>query len=287
MNNSGRLYFKKNKALLVVFIFLCFSTYTNALSVPISQLLKGKSLNTKVSLQSNDDGFMVIIEAQNLSKDLQQFYLEPGRTINAIDDKYQDLVITSSVEMQVKPKSISRSVFRAYCKNKHKIGPPMKCKMELGSMATESLVRMCRYLADQNFEAYQINQNAVWAISDTVPFERYDSSAATAELRRYIDISLGKVKSTYTLEYDSLHHEQEPTFFEFEDHYALSKQGMVNIVFTDFNGNVIRELLPATKRSADRFALQLRIMLKDIRRGVYYVKVMSDGKLQKQWEVYI
>ena len=62
---------------------------------------------------------------------------------------------------------------------------------------------------------------------------------------------------------------------------------MVNIVFTDFNGKVIRELLPATKRSADRFALQLRIMLKDIRRGVYYVKVMSDGKLQKQWEVYI
>ena len=42
-----------------------------------------------------------------------------------------------------------------------------------------------------------------------------------------------------------------------------------------------------TKRVADRFELEVRVKLHEVKSGVYFIKVLTNGELQKQWEVFI
>ena len=59
------------------------------------------------------------------------------------------------------------------------------------------------------------------------------------------------------------------------------------IALVDYNGEVIRELMSLAKRVAARFELEVRVKLHEVKSGVYFIKVLTNGELQKQWEVFI
>jgi hypothetical protein len=277
-------------AVLLYFLSTSLIASCNAESVPMGWILSKGLINTKVNLLPANHEFVVQVEVRNNSRERLEFYLEPGRIFNALPDEFQDLIAVSRIEMVLEPSAVTKAVLSAYCKNKHKKGPACTTPMELGPMASEQLVRICRYISDRSFRTETI-RHAVWAVSDTIPLPRaflvLENEKTVAELERYLDVDLGRATADHVLDLDTLDLEEGLEFLSIEDQYDLKQKGTVRIVFTDYHGEVLRELMSPTVRPADRFDLEVNMIAKDLKSGLYFIRILSDGVLQKQWEIFI
>jgi hypothetical protein len=277
-------------AVLLYFLSTSLIASCNAESVPMAGLLSRGLIKTKVNLLPSQHDFLVQVEVSNNSRERLEFHLEPGRIFNSLPDEFQDLVAVSSIEMVIEPSAITKAVLPAYCKNKHKKGPACTTPMELGPMASDQLVRICRFIADRCFKTETI-RDVVWAVSDTIPLPRtlvaLEGEKSTAELKRYLDVDLGRAAADHVLDLDVLDREDGLEFLSIEDRYDLKQKGTVRIVFTDYNGEVLRELMAPTPRPADRFDLEVNMIAKDLKSGLYFIRVLNDGVLQKQWTIFI
>ena len=42
-----------------------------------------------------------------------------------------------------------------------------------------------------------------------------------------------------------------------------------------------------TLRPADRFDLEVNMITNDLKSGLYFIRVLNDGVMQKQWEIFL
>ena len=91
-------------------------------------------------------GYCILLTLKNLGKDSLRIILEPGRRLNSVDDKNQDILVTKE-EIIVLQKFENRSInVKGYCCQASNFSPSTGAKYEINKMADPSLVSLAQYL---------------------------------------------------------------------------------------------------------------------------------------------
>ncbi len=176
--------------------------------------INGLATKTKLNLQQAFNKKAIIAKAlctggleldytiNNFSRDTLALLLPAGWRFNSDGGKndYQDVFITQEQIFVVAPKSQKIFHVKGYCCEATKGGPIKGIPFTNGKLADSNLVQLARYLNKTKFDD-NIQQNAVWAISDNEPTANVTSANdSVAEiLRRFVAKLKGESLPWYTM----------------------------------------------------------------------------------------
>lgn len=113
-------------------------------------------------------GYCINITLKNLSPDSLLVYVEPGRRLNSIEDKYQDILVVKEEIIALKKSEQKTSKIKGYCCQAGNSAPQPNTVYAINKLADSNLVYLARFLNRGSFEQ-EVEQHAVWSISDKRP----------------------------------------------------------------------------------------------------------------------
>src|SRR5688500_18592205 len=100
-----------------------------------------------------------------MTKDPLIIMTEPGRRLNSVIDKNQDLLVVDEYFIALKSGEQKTETVKAYCCQSRNYSPAKNSDYTLNQMADSGLVKLATWLSTRYYDT-GTEQSAVWAISD-------------------------------------------------------------------------------------------------------------------------
>jgi len=126
-------------------------------------------------------GLCMNMNLQNLGKDSLIVLVEAGRRLNSLDDTQQDILIVKEELIFLNKYQSKNFTVKGYCCQSSNRAPQLNAKYGLNQLADSDLVTVARYL-NKNCFAKDIEQYAIWAISDKKPIANISNQNDTSNL---------------------------------------------------------------------------------------------------------
>lgn len=156
------------KTIIISGIAIALLAFSNMnTSIDLQEAIDNKMVKIKITSLGTYQGESALMEIQNISKTDLNIEIEPGRKLNADDDKYQNLLVVKQEQLIVKAGKHSIKKVVGFCCESNDAGPNTKVKYTTKELADKNLVLLARYI-DANYKQLQTQsiQQAVWAVSN-------------------------------------------------------------------------------------------------------------------------
>ena len=110
-------------------------------------------------------GYCIKMNIRNLSPDSLIVLVEPGRRLNSLEDKYQDILVTKEELITLKKSEEKSFNVKGYCCQASNCAPSSNAVYGINKMADSSLVKLAEFL-NKNCFGSDVEQHAIWAISN-------------------------------------------------------------------------------------------------------------------------
>ncbi len=131
----------------------------------LQNALDKKLVSAKVHSLGGYQGYCIKMEVKNLSPDSLIILVEAGRRLNSIDEKNQDILVVREQFVMLKKYEDKYIDVKGYCCQANNHSPNAGAKYDVSVLADKTLVLLAHYLNVNTF-ANEVEQNAIWAISD-------------------------------------------------------------------------------------------------------------------------
>jgi hypothetical protein len=168
---------------LFFFIFLINTLALQAKHIKLNLQNAIKQRLVKVSANSlgGYQGLCMNMRIQNIGKDSLLVLVEAGRCLNSIDDKQQDILIVKEELICLKQNQSKSFLVKGYCCQSSHRAPQLNAVYAPNQLADSSLVLVARFL-NKNCFSKDIEQYAIWAISDKKPIANIPNKNDTSNL---------------------------------------------------------------------------------------------------------
>lgn len=269
--------------LIITGIFLAtqLGLFAGSRQMSLQQALNSKLVNAVVKSLGGYQGFCVQINLKNLGKDSLIILVEAGRRLNSTDDKYQDILITQQQLITLGKKENKNFTVKGYCCQASNSSPPKDAEYSINTMADSNLVKLARYLNDNEFDA-DIEQQAIWSISDNKPSSRVASINDTImpvirqfvcglkneQLPWYSIITRTHVFPSGTMQTDAI-------WLRGQLNYNCTEICYTTLRVLDKNGMEVCQIIEQWTAAGTEQAYKLNLPVKGLSKGNYTIELKS------------
>jgi hypothetical protein len=169
-----------------------------------------------------------------------------GWVLVSEDPALQDLMLVRREPLLIAPNGSATVTCRAFCVEANDEGPDEGAVYLLGHLANEKLVALAEFIDAGNY-ADDAVLFAVWTVTGERPISAIpDNDPANEALRRKASEFTGQVIPWYTVSYDETqddrHFSNDPSTVRGRFDFSMVNNGVLTIVATDENGQVLAEL---------------------------------------------
>jgi len=261
-----------------------------AQGIPLNEAIKKGYLALSVSGTGGNEGECLKLKLENISRKDLGIVVPAGQIFEAGDSSLQNLMTSKEGTFLVARGKNRIARLFGFCVEASDGSPGEGSIFSLGKMAEGNLLKMARYLSDNNLHKNSAAQYAVWAVMDADRLESIGDPALakfTAEL-------LGKPLPEYHIAYQQPQDRQLPgrpanlreaMALNGLFYYELPKDQMVSFGLYSSGGEHLHELFSNRLQKRGHHKFRFEFEIKGLEKGNYVVKLVSEGKTIKELAV--
>jgi hypothetical protein len=272
-------------------LVLLFTLQLNAnhQQLKLQKALDQKLVKAEVKSLGSYQGYCINMTLKNLTSDSIIIIVEPGRRLNSIDDKNQDILVTKE-EIIVMRKFENKSFdLKGYCCQASNHCPAAGAKYEVNKMADANLVSLANYLNACNLEV-NTEQQAIWAISDNKSTANVASTndSLLLPLKQLVANLKGEKLPWYSLItkthlYSSGRMDTYPLYLRGKINYSNDKENYVSLYVYNEKGLPVCQIKSEWLMPCSGKDYNLNIPVKGLAKGKYTIELKTPEKqLAKQ-----
>lgn len=131
----------------------------------LQKAIERKMVSAKAISLGGYQGYCMNITLKNLSPDSLVVLVEPGRRINSVDDKFQDILVVREEIIAMRRAEEKSAKVKGYCCQASNCAPGNGQKYDVNKLADSNLVYLARFLNQNCFDA-NAEQHSIWALSN-------------------------------------------------------------------------------------------------------------------------
>ncbi|MCB0519026.1 MAG: hypothetical protein H6577_00925 [Lewinellaceae bacterium] len=266
-----------------------FSVYQqlNAQAIPLGEALKKGYLSFTATGNGGHTGESLKLKLVNKSKKQLTVLVAAGQVFEAGDSSLQNLMVAKEEMFMVEAGRTRTANLSGLCIEASDGSPGEGSGFSLGKMAEGNLLKMARYLSDNNLHTNPAAQFAVWAVSDA---ERLESIGDPA-LAKFTADMLGKPVPEYHIEYqqpqDRMLPGQPANWREAMAlnglfYYDLSHDTKVDFGLYNEQGELVHTLFKNRLQRRGSHKFRFNFEIRGLEKGKYFVRLTRDGQVLKE-----
>lgn len=201
--------------------------------------------------------------------------VETGQKLLCSDTTVQDLVISRSELITLKPKETHSHKFYAFCIEMHN-GGPANNSYRIGDMAKGALLKVVQFIAKNGLQDV-LGQNAVWCVTDNNSITSLKGTVTNAdvakELRKLVATEMKLSMPAYRPDEKDV---SETKTMKGSFTYSIVRKTWVKIAVYDMQGKEVEVLLEA-EQTQGIYACQYELDKAKYRNGNYKIKYFENG----------
>lgn len=201
--------------------------------------------------------------------------VETGQKLLCSDTTVQDLVISRSELITLKPKETHSHKFYAFCIEMHN-GGPANNSYRIGDMAKGALLKVVQFIAKNGLQDV-LGQNAVWCVTDNNSITSLKGTVTNAdvakELRKLVATEMKLSMPAYRPDETDV---SETKTMKGSFTYSIVRKTWVKIAVYDMQGKEVEVLLEA-EQTQGIYACQYELDKAKYRNGNYKIKYFENG----------
>jgi hypothetical protein len=279
----------------IVIGFLLITLYMQARhqSLSLQSALDKKLVKAKVTSLGGFQGFCINMALKNLSKDSLVIFIEPGRRLNSVDDKYQDILIVKQEIIALQGGAEKVFKVKGYCCQASNSSPSKDAKYEVNKLADSNLVMIARYLNASKLET-NVEQQAIWAISDREPTAAITSKndSLVLPLRRLVAAMKGEKLPWYTIVSETYVYPNGvisvfPLLLKGKMEYVVNNDSYITLRIVNEKGLPVCLLKSEWRKASANSDYDLNIPIKGLGKGKYTIELSTENKgaVKKEFEI--
>jgi hypothetical protein len=275
-------------AMIALSLFIC--QMLPAQAIPLNEAIKKGYLALTSFGTGGHEGECLKLKLDNLSwKDLG-IIVPAGQIFEAGDSALQNLMISKEETFLVSRGKNRIAKLFGFCVEATDSSPGEGSVFSLGEMAEGNLLKMARYLSDNNLHENQAAQYAVWAVMDEDRLE----SIGDPVLAKFTADLLGKPLPEYHIAYQQPQDRQSPgrpanlleaVALNGLFYYELPKDQMVSFGLYSGDGEHLHELFSNRLQKRGQHKFRFEFEIRGLEKGNYVVKLVSEGETIKELAV--
>lgn len=261
----------------------CFNNYAHVKKMELNKALKSNFIRVEAKSLGGHQGYCVGLTITNLTKDSLQISLEPGTLLKALEEKYQDILVTKQETIRLKRLEKKSQTVLGYCCQASDCSPRIDSKFSVGFHSDSNLVTLARYL-NTNPSATDVEQHAIWAISNkhvtaniisnnektNMPLLQLVSALKHEELPWY------QIR-TRTRVYKSGAIEVIPIELSGELTYTISQKAYASLSIKNKSGQKVCYIKCQWLETGPNRKYDLKVPLQGLTKGEYTIELNSNG----------
>jgi hypothetical protein len=255
----------------------------------LSSLIRNKQLSMSVTGAGGHTGESVRVKLNNLGGDPLNVRIPAGWRFVSQDSTLQDLLVVEEEVLALAPKAAGTVTCRAFCCEASMGGPGEGSVFNAGTMASEPLQKLARFIAAERYPDGAIQQ-AVWAVSDGNDLSGIssDTEESTRKLREFVSTVTGRPIPWYTTTYAEPREGRvfNPTPQHLMGRVEFTQQhaGILSIVVKDAQGRTVYVLDEGRDLRQGFYKIQVEVTVHGWEKGTYAICFATDGVLLKKQE---
>lgn len=250
----------------------------------LQRALDLKLVKALVKSLGSYQGFCTQMDLENLVDDSLIVTVEAGRRLNSVNDDEQDILITKQEVICLGKKQKRSFSLKGYCCQAANRAPAMNSRYLVNVMADSNLVRIARYLSHSSYDP-EVEQQAVWAISDNKPSRNVSSlkDTATPDIKSYVCFLKGEqvpwysiITKTQRFAGGSIH--TYPVWLKGDLLYDIDKDCYTTLHVLDEKGIEVCKIIEQWSYVARAQVFRLKLPVSMLARGKYTVELRSREK---------
>lgn len=201
--------------------------------------------------------------------------VEAGQKLLCSDTTVQDLVISRSELITLKPKETHKHTFYAFCIEMRN-GGPSNNTYRIGEMAKGALLKVVQFIAKNGLQD-ALGQNVVWCVTDNSSISNLKGTAENAavakELRKLVATEMKLKMPAYRPDEADV---SENKALKGSFTYSIVRKTWVKISVHDMHG-VELEVLLEIEQTQGIYACQYELDKTKYRPGNYQIKYFENG----------
>lgn len=153
------------KTVILALVLLAAQLRGGHQRLSLQKALDKKLVTATATSLGGYQGMCISFAVKNLTKDSLVILVEPGRRMNSLEDKNQDILIVKQELLALKAHEEKRTTLKGYCCQMANFAPAAGARYAVNKLADSNLVKLARFLNVMEFDK-NAEQEAVWAISD-------------------------------------------------------------------------------------------------------------------------
>ncbi len=257
--------------------------------VDLNSLLRNGQLSMTVTGAGGHAGESVRVKLNNLRSEPLTVRIPAGWRFVSQDSTLQDLLVVEEEVLALAPKAAGTVTCRAFCCEASMGGPGEGSAFTAGSMASEPLQKLARFIAAERFPDGAVQQ-AVWAVSDGNDLSGIvaDDDASTRKLREFVSTLTGRPIPWYTTTYappaEGRVFNPAPQHITGRVEFTQRHAGVLSIVVKDARGSTVYVLDEGRDLRQGFYKIQVEVTVHGWAKGRYAICFATDGVLLKKQE---
>lgn len=238
--------------------------------------------------RSSHYGACMSLEATSMTNENVLLNLEYGYRLVPDDSTLQTMIVTQTLQVQLRPKQKKNYRVYAMCTEAHDGGPSPDESFVLRNRAGGSLLQLTELI---NRKKYQTNaaQHAVWCLTDDYEISSIFSTdtAIMYELRAFVAKAKGlDIKKIYTNSDEPVYAPVKSfttrTVYSGSFSYRFSKPAKILIALFDEANHMKRVYVNNETQREGEYTYNYQIGSDETENKKHYLRLFRDGKLQDE-----
>ena len=270
------------------FLFIFgLSAMANSKTIDIREAVKSGWVTLTVEANGGHSGKTIRIRVQNLKKKKFQLYVPVGLVFTSVDSTEQDLIIIQERLLALDKKQKRTFTLYGMCIQANNSSPRKESLFELSTAeSSDNLMKLTAYI-DKNALRTSAAQYAIWAVTDNKRVENIgerDLAIFTAEL-------LGKPIPTYYIRHarqsrpGQMAFIDNPSTIEGKFKYKSDEMRKVSFGMYGADGKLLYTAFENQEQKAGHHKFKFLFEVRNIPKGKYYARLMSEGEILKELAV--
>lgn len=247
----------------------------------VKLIIKGKGGHT---------GDVIEMKILNNTNQPLSLNVNSGLRLDSKDESQQDILVTKDQDVYLSAKQQRSFNIFGMCCQAHNSSPVKNSVYTIAGSVDSNLVKLARYINQNDYCSSLTGQEAVWVISDNnsiasiVDGKKEDVN----KLREYVSKITGRPIPLYNVYYkqqNSADIRGEVNKIEGTFSYSLNINNHVTIGIYDNAGKLIQVIFQQRPHESGDYKLYYTFKTKDLPAGTYYAKMSMDGTVMKEEKI--
>lgn len=271
------------RLILVMALFSSMKGSAHVKKFELNKALKQNVVRVEANSLGTYSGYCVKLIITNLTKDSVQICVEPGTRLKALEEKYQDILVTKQEIITLNKQEQKTQSVKGYCCQASDCSPALDSKFSVGFHPDSNLVTLARYL-NMHQEDSDAEQHAIWAISNNHATAniRGDSATTANPLLQLVSALKNEELPWYqictrTKIYKSGNIEVIPLTLHGELDYTAQKEEYATLIIKNKSGQQVCFIKSQWLQVGAQKKYSLNIPLQGLPKGEYRIELKSNG----------